>query len=300
MASAATFPPAFEIVQLSGPGPYGGLFGVLTVQLYSYYQGFPHDKPLTKYLVYAVYCIQLVDITLSTRDAFTRFGSGFGDVSVLTKIHFTWLTSPIITALESLIVQSFYAFRLHMFSESRIIPALIVTASVAVSVVGCVTGGFALEAGDLTKLNTRKISIPAGVWLVGSALIDIIIAACMTYTASPPFASLMALTTVILFFGFPGKGYYTTAATIMPMVYANTMLAVLNARSRIGGRSPAAFPSSINLVSVPEHLRDTRGSIAHTAPIVSINRGAFSDGEMDAAIEMKARGDSSGRAGAKP
>ncbi|KAJ7722919.1 hypothetical protein B0H14DRAFT_3623557 [Mycena olivaceomarginata] len=227
----------------SGPGPYGGLFGVLTVQLYSYYQGFPHDKPLTKYLVYAIW------IWVWGR-------------LVLTKIHFTWLTSPIITALESLIVQSFYAFRLHMFSESRIIPALIVTASVAVSVVGCVTGGFALEA-------------------------------------------LMALTTVIFSSDFPGKGYYTTAATIMPMVYANTMLAVLNARSRIGGRSPAAFPSSINLVSVPEHLRDTRGSIAHTAPIVSINRGAFSDGEMDAAIEMKARGDaddyqSSGRAGAKP
>ncbi|KAJ7473608.1 hypothetical protein B0H11DRAFT_1339108 [Mycena galericulata] len=186
MVAVTPFPPGFEIVQVSGPLIIGYLFqwaffAALTVQLYLYYEAFPNDRLFTKCLVYAIYFIQLVCIILITVDAFAIFGYGFGDSVALLGIHFAWFTSPIITSLDSLIVQSFYAFRIHMLSKSRIVPGLIVAASLAVSVSGCISGRFTFEVEDVTKLNTRKISISVGVWLVGSALIDIIIAGCMTF-----------------------------------------------------------------------------------------------------------------------
>ncbi|KAF7360006.1 hypothetical protein MVEN_00728000 [Mycena venus] len=283
------------------------LFGVLTIQLYLYYQAFPNDRLLTKCLVYSVYCIQLVDIVMSVCDAFEIFGYGFGDFAALGPIRLAWFTSPVITALVSFIVQSFYAFRLHVISKSRIIPALIVAASVAVSVSGFVTGRFTWEAGAATALHTKKLSISVGVWLIGSALIDIIIAVCMTYflmvndtgfrktralitklvrltIETGSVTALVALTTVILFFAFPGRPYYITPVNIMPMVYANTMFAVQNARFHIsGGRSTQSSFTNMSF-SLPLHLRNTgsiSGSASHPDPIISSSVGG-----LDASMEM--------------
>ncbi|KAJ7442757.1 hypothetical protein B0H11DRAFT_1881780 [Mycena galericulata] len=304
---ASTLPPGVRIVHLSGPLLIGylvdwALFAVLTVQTYLYYQAFPGDQLWIKCLVYIVYSIDLVQITFGTLDVFKMFGYHFGDVSVLTEIHFAWLTGPTLTGLVSFIVQSFYAFRLYKLSGSRVVPALITVVSVAASVSGFVTGGLVLKAGDITKLNTPVISTVVGVWLAGSALNDIIIAVCMTYylaindtgfrqthalvtklirltIETGSLTALVALTTLILFGAIPGTVYYTTPANFMSVLYANTLLAVLNARFQIlGGRS--AYTSADIMISIPEHLHDVR-----TRPIVSITRAQFLS--VDAPIEMK-------------
>ncbi|KAJ6578127.1 hypothetical protein B0H19DRAFT_846325, partial [Mycena capillaripes] len=241
------------------------LFSALTVQLYFYYEAFPNERWTTKGLVYTIYCIELVQIIFSTLDAFVIFGSGFGEVSALAQIHFAWLTSPILTALVSFIVQSFYAYRLYILSRSRIIVPILIA-----------------------KKNPLIIS---EVWLCGSAVVDITIAACMSYYASFLFlvvdaissvfqlttrdtgfrqthtvlsrimrltietgslTAAVALTTFILFMVFPDKIYYTTPATFVPTLYANAMLTVLNARSQIlGGRST----QNSFAVSNPSYLR---------------------------------------------
>jgi hypothetical protein len=64
-----------------------------------YYLAFPNDRLFTKCLVYGVYSIQLVQIILSTVDAFRMFGSGYGDVSALTQVDFAWFTVPFTIAL---------------------------------------------------------------------------------------------------------------------------------------------------------------------------------------------------------
>ncbi|KAJ7511533.1 hypothetical protein B0H11DRAFT_1694177, partial [Mycena galericulata] len=237
-------------------------FAALTVQIYLYYQAFPNDQLWIKCLVYTVYSIDLVQIIFGTLDVFTMFGYQFADVSTLTRIHFTWLTGPTLTGLVSFIVQSFYAFRLYKLSGSWVIPALIVVvseflsfllfrglmsleASVVVSISGFITGGLILK----------------GVWLAGSALNDIIIAVCMTYylaisntgfrqtralvtkltrltIETGSLTAFVALITLILFVALPGTVYFTTPAIVMAVLYANTLLAVLNSRFQIlGGRS---------------------------------------------------------------
>ncbi|KAJ7459612.1 hypothetical protein B0H11DRAFT_1736964, partial [Mycena galericulata] len=136
-------------------------FAALTVQIYLYYQAFPNDQLWTKFLVYTVYSIDLVQITFGTLDVFKMFGYHFGDLSALIEIHFAWLTA-ILTALVSFIVQSFYAFRLYKLSRSRVIPALIIVvgallslplferliplqASAVIGVSGFITGGLMLK-----------------------------------------------------------------------------------------------------------------------------------------------------------
>ncbi|KAF7344204.1 hypothetical protein MVEN_01710900 [Mycena venus] len=248
------------------------------------------------------------------------FGSHYGDISALTQVDFAWFTVPFTLALDSIIVQSFYAFRIFVLSKSRIIPAFIVVASMAVSVSGFINAGLIFKAGNLTMLNGPGISTTFGVALSGSALIDIIIALTKNATGfrrthalvsklirltieTGSLTALIALTTVILFFAFPRKVYYTTLANIMPMMYANTMFAVLNSRFKIvGGRSTET--SSMDLISIPTRLQNIgtmSGATTHCrGPVVSIDREVFldRDGALDPPVEMKAVFNASGEGGA--
>ncbi|KAJ7113850.1 hypothetical protein C8R44DRAFT_795868 [Mycena epipterygia] len=314
--------PDYHIVDFSGPLViasllHWGLFGTLSVQIYLYYQAFPNDRPFTKCLVYTISVIELVQTILLTYDIFMVFGYRFGDFSALTKIYFDWLTIPLLSGLVAFIGQSFYAFRVSVLSKSRIIPWLIVFISLASSVGAFITGAFALEAGNLVNLNNRRTSVAVGVWTGASALNDVIIAVCMSYYLSKQSSgfrqtqilvsklirliietgSLTAVVAVVglaLFYAFPGRVYYTTVVAIVPKLYANSILVVLNARFYIvGGRETQA--SSFDIISVPPFLHNT-GSGADASGTLNFNPGSshvaigrevFADDNLHHNVELK-------------
>ncbi|KAJ7431544.1 hypothetical protein B0H11DRAFT_2261769 [Mycena galericulata] len=325
-STISNIPPGFVVVQVSGPLIIGylgewALFGIVTVQLYLYYQAFPNDQRFTKCMVYTVYALQLTETVVAGVDAFNIFGYGFGNFNTLTKVNVVGFISPIITAIVSLIVQSFYAYRLYRFSESRILPCII--GSLAVSICAFITERFGLEAGSLTTLDTARIAITGGIWLGGSALIDVTIAVSMTYYASlfslakkdtgfrqthalvsklirltietGSSTALVAILVIVVFFAAPGKGYYVTPITFMSGLYANTMLAVLNARMQIVG-SRSYQPDTGDFMTFATYLAATgtnAGTATHSrsAPIVSLQTEVFSGREGDPPLEMKRMND---------
>ncbi|KAJ7309470.1 hypothetical protein DFH08DRAFT_757351 [Mycena albidolilacea] len=320
MSLGSTLPPGFHIAELSGPLLLAdllvwGLFGTLSVQVYLYYQAFPKDRLSTKCLVYSVYALELVETIIITRDAFATFAYGFSDISALNKINFNWLTIPVMSGLVAFIGQSFYAYRVYVLSsKSYSIPVSIVVVSLISSIGGFITGGFAFQAGDLTRLN-QKTHVAVGVWCGASALSDIIIAVCMTYYLSKSDTgfrqtrvlvskvvrltiergSLTALAAVInltLFFAFPDRTYYTVPAALMPKLYANSILIILNARFQIiGGRT--TYASAIDVMSTPTYLRNTetyggtRNHGSQPSHWVTIDREVMSDRVVDEQVEMK-------------
>ncbi|KAJ7717292.1 hypothetical protein B0H16DRAFT_1740682 [Mycena metata] len=283
------------------------LFATLTVQLYLYYQAFPTDRIFIKGLVYIVYCISLIQVTLVTIDAFNTFGYGFGDPSALTTAQFKWLVAPVLGGIVTCVVQSFYASRLYKLSGSRIVPSILVFTPSLQAALGMGTTGIfnGVSGRKLLKSNLLKPggTLPASLtttgvlFLAGNASIDIIIAGCMTYyllkidtgfrrthalvtklirlsIETGVLTALIAVLELALFFGIPGKLYYTVPTKSISMVYANTMFAVLNSRMQIlNGRTD--IPTSDILISIPSHLRGTVGG-----PV------EFSDGS-NPAIELK-------------
>ncbi|PBK98064.1 hypothetical protein ARMGADRAFT_1161623, partial [Armillaria gallica] len=258
-------PTGYPIEQLSGPEIVGyllhwGLFGTLSVQLYLYYLAFPKDRNFTKCLVYGIYIVEFVQTILFTHDAFAIFGYGFGDIKALTRMYFNWLTVPIVTTAAASAGQGFYAYRIFILSRSRIVPILVICVSLTSAVAAIIAGVYGFPADDITELNNRKMHTAVGIWCGASALCDITIAICMTYylqRSSTGFrrtkilitklirltietgsvTAAVALLDFILFFVFPHKTFYGTPAFIMPKLYANTILVVLNSRIRIvGGR----------------------------------------------------------------
>ncbi|KAK0468773.1 hypothetical protein IW261DRAFT_1372803 [Armillaria novae-zelandiae] len=276
-------PANFPIETLSGPLIiayllHWGLFGTLSVQLYLYYLAFPKDRKFIKYLVYGIYIIEFVETILFTHDAFAKFGYGFGDIEALIRMDFNWLAVPIMSGVIAFVGQVFYAYRIFILSKSRIVPVFIICVSLTSSVAAIITGAYCFPEENVTEINDQKMTVAVGIWCGASALCDIIISVCMTYylmRSNPSFqhtrimvsniirltietgtlTAVVVLLTLILFFVFPQQTFYGTACIIIPKLYANTILMVLNSRIRIvGGRD--TYTSSVDISITTSMMRE--------------------------------------------
>ncbi|KAJ7908197.1 hypothetical protein B0H13DRAFT_2331600 [Mycena leptocephala] len=279
MAPVSAIPP---VVELAGPQIisnvlHWGLFGTLTVQLYLYYEAFPNDRLVNKWLVYTVYALELVQTILITHGFFAIFGFGFADPAALLNVDFGWLAIPIMSGLVALVWQSFSAYRVYLLSKSPFIPVFIIAVAVSSSV-----GAFFVHVSKrdttygLWRLK-KWLRFPGHLWLAGSALDDVVIAVCMTYYLSKhdikfrqtrvivskltrliietgSITALIALITLALFYAFPTNTYYEPSAMIIPTLYANTMLAVFNSRFQILGGRGTGTPTADMLMSTASSL----------------------------------------------
>ncbi|KAK0454259.1 uncharacterized protein EV420DRAFT_1695803 [Desarmillaria tabescens] len=244
-------PSGYPIAKVSGPVIiasllHWGLFGTLSVQLYLYYLAFPNDRKFTKYLVYGIYIVEFVQTMFITHDVFAVYGYHFGDVEALTEIHFNWLTVPVISGL--LLVSDKFSMPTE-FSYCRSLKSSLYSSFLSLtSFVGAIiTGVYAFQAGNVTKLNNRKTSIAVGTWCGASAMCDIVIAICMTCSLIRGSTNLrrtqmlvtklicltietgsvtaaIALLSLILFAAFPRQTFYTTPALLIPKLYANAVI----------------------------------------------------------------------------
>ncbi|KAK0214878.1 hypothetical protein IW262DRAFT_248553 [Armillaria fumosa] len=320
-------PAGYPVVELTGAIIVGcllnwGLFGTLSVQLYLYYLAFPNDRRVTKYLVYGIYVIEIVQTMLVTHDVFATFGYGFGDMDALTKVDFYWLTIPIMGAVVACMGQTFYAYRIFILSKSRIIPIFIVCISLINSVASMFTGIYAFEAGTSTTLNTRKVYIAVGISCGAAVLCDILIAICMTYylmrsaTNFRPTQMLVTkivrltietgtvtavavLLNFVLFIALPYQTSYAASGLLVPKLYANTVYMVLNSRFKIiGGRDTYMSSTDMSLTTtmigdiLSQSAEDTRPAdeTQGPAPDVVISNEIFNDTHEMGQISDKPQG----------
>ncbi len=161
-----------------------------------YYLAFPDDRRSLKYLVYGIYIIKFVQTMVIACDTFVTVGYGFGDVEVLTRMNYNWLTVPIMSAVGMqsvcypfsvtyheyscqcraglLCVPNFHIVKITNHSDIRHLCSMLCSFSIAAqsiylqisltsSVAAVITGIYAFQAGNAIKLNNRKTSIAIGV-----------------------------------------------------------------------------------------------------------------------------------------
>ncbi|KAF8902562.1 hypothetical protein CPB84DRAFT_1846214 [Gymnopilus junonius] len=280
MESPAALPPIPpDIGRVAGPLLLGflfnwALFGVLSMQVYMYYLAFPNDPEHSKYLVVGVYLFEATQTFLLTQTAFHGFAEGFGNVLFLDEIGTIWFSVPIMSGIVAFVAQTFYAYRISILAQSKIVASFIVLLAVIQLGGSIATGVESKEAVFNSQFLGKKSFITTGIWNGGSALCDIIIAVCMTVYVSHVYfkfdlelkvafklsrrntgmkhTSLLlkkiirltietgSLTAVIALLNFilallPGHPtYYMTTAGILGKLYSNSMMAVFNSRMKIG------------------------------------------------------------------
>ncbi|KAF7328673.1 hypothetical protein MSAN_02468900 [Mycena sanguinolenta] len=249
----ATLNPGLEITQFSGPVIVGyllhwGLFGTLSMQL-----PFPNDRKPIQWLIYTVYLLELVQMILMTHDAFTNFGTDFGNTTTLQGVHFDWLMIPIMSGIVACIGQTFYAYRVYVLSKSWGIPVLIIA---------LLKNDTGLRRTHMLVVKLIRLTIETG-----------------SLTAA------VALTNLALFFTCPDRPYFFTAGALLPELYASTIFAVLNSRFQIFGGRGSLSENITSHQSIPVNMK-SGGTTRSMPPLVTITREIFSDSELDE-LEMK-------------
>ncbi|TCD59915.1 hypothetical protein EIP91_011191, partial [Steccherinum ochraceum] len=175
------------------------LFGVLTVQLYIYHLAFQTDRVYESVLVGIVYCLEILQVALSTHDACYLFALEWGDTSHLGDIQTRWFSVPILTGAIGCIAQCFYAYRIYQLGKTVWIAGLVVVTVALASgssiwagldarainrLTFCMSYAF-LVGSSLSDSAFKDTSTPvfkaAMVWLSTTALCDLLIASCMSY-----------------------------------------------------------------------------------------------------------------------
>ncbi|KAI0261391.1 hypothetical protein BC834DRAFT_972795 [Gloeopeniophorella convolvens] len=232
-----------------------GLFGVLVVQFYIYLSTFQKDRTLNKILVYSVFLLETAQTFLTAADVFYWFGSGYGNVLRLNNPYISAFDTPMLGAVVGFIVQSYFCYRIWLLQESLWWLSLIIESVAIAQGVGGFVGG--IKGHLLGKFSEAHRSIGyVYVWLAGSAVADVIIAASMTYllvrsrkseyqhSANNVMTNLVRLTIetnaasaivaligLVLFAAIPNHGYYYTPTAIVGKLYSNTLLMTFNNRT---------------------------------------------------------------------
>ncbi|PBK99741.1 hypothetical protein ARMGADRAFT_1008250 [Armillaria gallica] len=252
------------IAELTGPLLLGhffnwGLFGALTVQAYIYYLAFPHDRWIPKTIVAVAYTLEFLQTILATRDAFRNFGTGWGDLDDLNKVGWLWFSVPVMSSIISVSAQIFFAWRIWMFSDKWWLPTLIVLLAITEGIAGIWSGVSAHFIGIFSKVQEHNEKTTA-VWLGGTALCDVIIAASMIYyltrsktgfrstnvilakfvritVETGAVCATFAILDLAFFIAYKHNNYHLAPSIALSKLYSNSLLVVFNARIRfVGGR----------------------------------------------------------------
>ncbi|KJA15208.1 hypothetical protein HYPSUDRAFT_220158 [Hypholoma sublateritium FD-334 SS-4] len=290
-----------------------GLFGVLSTQVYIYYQAFPKDKKLLKCLVYGVYLLETAQTIFLTQTAWRMFAHGFGDISGINAIGTSWLSVCVINGIVAFLVQSFYAYRLSVISQSRILTGLIMVLAVT-SLAGSI--GTGIDSGSV-KLFTEFIShrkksyTIVGIWEGAASLCDATIAILMTYylkrfihqggarqtqqvvsriirmtIETGTLTATVSIVSLALFYIPQLQGFYEVPLASLAKLYSTTLLVVLNSRVKMGiisesttWRDVEVTPMSFKRGTGPPVLTRIDVSQAMNASIVSTGPMEFSPGD---------------------
>ncbi|KAF5363610.1 hypothetical protein D9756_000920 [Leucocoprinus leucothites] len=121
------------------------LYGILTVQTYLYYLAFPHDKRLTKAVVYFVYIAGMLQSAVALYDFYTLFCTADGNQWLEGKdVHrfgLMWLVLPVCGSLITAVVQLLYAHRIYTISASRLCAAIVAVLASLQFIIGIISAG---------------------------------------------------------------------------------------------------------------------------------------------------------------
>lgn len=253
MANSSSIPP--DIVRVTAPILFGpminwALYGVLCVQTYVYSYNFPNDRWSIKLLAYFVFLFETAQTALTGADVYYWFMVGFGDLDRLRNSNFSAIDSPTIDAFISLIVQGFFCYRIWTLNKRMWWLCLIIAVLSVAQAIGAAWGG--IKSATLGTYAVVKSVLY--LWLITSAVVDILIAIAMTLllrqvrgnegrSSNHVFPRVVRLTietntvtasvaiiSLILYVAFPNEIYYTCPTGVIGKLYSNTLFVTLNNR----------------------------------------------------------------------
>ncbi|KAI9449733.1 hypothetical protein BJY52DRAFT_1227608 [Lactarius psammicola] len=309
MADPSPIPP--DITRITAPillGPMinWALYGVLCVQTYVYSYNFPDDRWAIKILAYFVFLFETAQTALTGADVYYWFMAGFGDFDRLRNSNFSAIDSPTIDAFISLIVQGFFCYRIWTLNKRMWWLCLVIAVLSVAQAIGAAWGGIKVS---YAKIQVKAQSATLGryaviksalyLWLIPSAVVDILIAVAMTLllrqmrgnegrfssyvfprvvrltVETNSLTASVAIVSLVLYVAFPNEIYYTCPTGVIGKLQVTSPVPVTvpGHAHRNCRYSNTLFVTLNNRIYFRDHPSPgSLGDSAYVAPLASSNR----------------------------
>ncbi|KAJ6594663.1 hypothetical protein B0H19DRAFT_1096364 [Mycena capillaripes] len=272
------------------------LYGVVCIQIFTYFQRYPNDSTWIR-------CLMTYLLIVETANVFVEFGIifqplilQFGQQAAIDIIPKLLPGDSIIISIVAAPIQLFTAWRISVITGSYIL-------SVFIGLLSLGSFGFGITVSLMVSMNPEfrnfgRFQTVIIVWLVLSAVCDIVIAIGMTYALTKrrtgfgavdgqinrivrltvetgALTAVTALVDVGLFLGFPGTSLNFVADFPLSGLYTCSILAMLNSRQR---QKPG---DTEHAYTAPQILTQDRSTLKSRTP-----RTSFHGSNKSRAIEI--------------
>jgi hypothetical protein len=241
------------------------LSGILVVQIFIYYFSFRRTDPrYMKYTVFAVFVVEFLSTSFATMIViWSIIQKGYLAYSILL---WGFKAVAILCGIASSMVHAFYCWRIHILGGHWMIIAVVMTLSLVQCLMVSLSafGVFSASDDDILSSGTddRKSLFINVLWLGGSAICDIIIASTIlvlqgrilkglekshqlttrvermmgTAVDTGMITAVGAAIELLFFLTLRETLVHFSLFYILPKLYANCLMATLNARLTVPGR----------------------------------------------------------------
>ncbi|KAF9465121.1 hypothetical protein BDZ94DRAFT_1307282 [Collybia nuda] len=243
-----------------------GLLGAFLVQIYIYAVWYHQtDRSVVRCIVYTLLCIEGLQTGLATHTGWEILAFNWGDPTVLQNIPWSSATTPILCGIVSMIVQLYFCWRIWLLGANEVIARVIGVVCTSLAIVQCIaaiTYGAKFISLDLNAsfFETTESKVIAIIWLVCTAVCDVLITASLVYiftaaksrslahtgsllnrliiqtVQSGIITAIFSILHLVIFLVYPGTLLDVPFVYILSKLYPNVLLANLNNRNRLNIR----------------------------------------------------------------
>ncbi|KAF8207943.1 hypothetical protein K438DRAFT_348102 [Mycena galopus ATCC 62051] len=250
--------PGLDVSLLFGPMLIGVvlntmLYGVMSVQMLAYYQRFTHDSRWIRYFMLYLFLVETVGVIVELGIIYDPLIIQYGQEAAILISPKLLPGDSLVIAIVSSPIQMFAAWRISVITGSRIFPGIIFLLSLG-------SFGAGVTMSIVVGLNPdfqdfANFEWVVTLWLILSAVCDIVIAVGMSYALymrktgfsavdgqinriirltveTGSLTAVTALVDVILFLGFPKTAMNFIVDFPLSNLYTCSMLAMLNSREQ--------------------------------------------------------------------
>jgi hypothetical protein len=212
-----------------------------------------------KALVYIVFSMEIAASIMTISDIFHWFATGYGNLLALSRIELSAIDTPMLGAFIGAFVQMFYCYRMYRINKKAWGIAVVVALLALTEVVAGLYGAVIAEQVKTFPKAESGTKVSVYVLFISTAVTDVLIAATMitlllvtpdkrikSASQSPTESRIKklvnliaetnlasastALITLILFAAIPNTNYFTCPSYVLPKLYSNSLLLILNNR----------------------------------------------------------------------
>ncbi|KIM46891.1 hypothetical protein M413DRAFT_23222 [Hebeloma cylindrosporum] len=265
------------------------LIGIAIVQTHLYYRTYPRDWMYQKVAVGVLLAVAIPHMVFAMHAVYFYIIINFGNPRGLQTVIWSFKVQVIFNTLTVIFVQGLYAVRVWKRNEvgshfSRILPAAVVLIVAGGWAVGLLATVESFKQKDFTNIDSMKTVLKL---IFGTATcVDLIIAGAMCYylyqsrttfvgTNNKIFTvmqyvlitgcltSLSSLCTLLLYATMPDNLVWIGMDLLLPNIYLNSYLAMLNARKSMNEKeaSGSDVSNALNNIRSGTAIRTDLGNI---------------------------------------